>query len=171
MRTWIKRTVAAIVVLGVIGTAVAWYLHRGNGQAVSFETAKVTRGNLLVTIAVAGTLEPEGVVDVGAQISGRIVSFGKDTAGRTVDYGSVVEQGAVVAKIGDALYQADAAQTEVQVASEDALVQSTATVSTNLVALYKALGGGREEKPQVPGVQKKQGRPSPGDKQSARSRS
>jgi outer membrane protein TolC len=28
--------------------------------------------------------------------------------------------------------------------SEDALVQSEATVSTNLVALYKALGGGWE---------------------------
>jgi hypothetical protein len=53
-----------------------------------------------------------------------------------------LEQGAVVAKIDDALYQADAAQAEAQVASEDALVQRTATVPTNLVALYKALGGG-----------------------------
>jgi NodT family efflux transporter outer membrane factor (OMF) lipoprotein len=32
-------------------------------------------------------------------------------------------------------------------ASEDALVQSTRTVSTNIVALYKALGGGWEESP------------------------
>ncbi len=29
-------------------------------------------------------------------------------------------------------------------ASQDAMVQSTGTVSTNLVALYKALGGGWE---------------------------
>ena len=33
-------------------------------------------------------------------------------------------------------------------ASQDALVQSTRTVSTNLVALYKALGGGWSEEPQ-----------------------
>jgi multidrug efflux system outer membrane protein len=32
--------------------------------------------------------------------------------------------------------------------TEDALAQSTRTVSTNLVALYKALGGGWEELPQ-----------------------
>ena len=32
-------------------------------------------------------------------------------------------------------------------ASQDALVQSTGTVSTNLVALYKALGGGWEAQP------------------------
>jgi NodT family efflux transporter outer membrane factor (OMF) lipoprotein len=35
--------------------------------------------------------------------------------------------------------------------SEDALVQSTRTVSTNIVALYKALGGGWEEPPPVSG--------------------
>ena len=36
-------------------------------------------------------------------------------------------------------------------ASEDALVQSTRTVSTNIVALYKALGGGWEALPPPPG--------------------
>ena len=36
-------------------------------------------------------------------------------------------------------------------ASEDALVQSKRTVSTNIVALYKALGGGWEELPPSPG--------------------
>jgi outer membrane protein, multidrug efflux system len=38
-----------------------------------------------------------------------------------------------------------------QYASEDALVQSTRTVSANIVALYKALGGGWEALPPVPG--------------------
>jgi multidrug efflux system outer membrane protein len=36
--------------------------------------------------------------------------------------------------------------------SENALVQSTSAVDTNLVALYKALGGGWEPKPPGPGV-------------------
>jgi HlyD family secretion protein len=123
MRKWIKRTVIAAIVLGVIGTAGAWYLRRDDSQAISFQTARVTRGNLLVTIAASGTLEPEEVVDVGAQISGRVLSFGKDAAGKAVDYGSVVEQDAVIAKIDDALYQADAAEAEAQVASAKAGVQ------------------------------------------------
>jgi HlyD family secretion protein len=79
MKKWIKRIVAALVVLAAIGITAAWYRQRGTSQTVAFETAKVTRGNLLVTIAASGTLEPEEVVDVGAQISGRILSFGKDT--------------------------------------------------------------------------------------------
>ena len=33
--------------------------------------------------------------------------------------------------------------------SEDSLVQSTGTLSTNLVALYKALGGGWDAQPET----------------------
>jgi HlyD family secretion protein len=123
MAKWIKPTVAAAVILGAIGSAGAWYLHRGNAQAFSFKTAQVTRGQLLVSIAASGTLEPEEVVDVGAQISGQIVSFGKDIDGKKVDYGSIVEANAVVAQIDDSLYQAAAAQAEAQVASSKAGVQ------------------------------------------------
>jgi len=44
---------------------------------------------------------------------------------------------------------------QTQFNSEDALAQSTATVSANLVALYKALGGGWDEDAKVAGVQGK----------------
>ena len=38
-------------------------------------------------INATGTVEPEEVVDVGAQVAGRIVEFGKDTqTGKTIDY-------------------------------------------------------------------------------------
>ena len=47
------------------------------------------------------------MIDIGAQVAGRIVSFGKDKQGKAVDYGSVVEAGMVLARIDDALYAAD----------------------------------------------------------------
>ena len=97
MKKWIKRVAIAVVALTAIGLATAWCLQRTSGKVATFETAKVLRGNLLVTIAASGTLEPEEVVDVGAQISGRILSFGKATDGKTVDYGAVVTQDAVMA--------------------------------------------------------------------------
>ncbi len=123
MKTWIKRIGMLVVAGGVIAAAAAWQLRPANGQAASFETAKVTRGDLLVTIAASGTLEPEEVVDIGAQISGRIVSFGKDAAGNPVDYGSAVTKDLVVAKIDDALYQADLEEAKAQVASAEAGVK------------------------------------------------
>ena len=59
------------------------------------------------TISASGTIEPSETVDVGAQVAGRITSFGTDIHGQTIDYNSVVEQGAVLAKIDDSVYAAD----------------------------------------------------------------
>lgn len=50
------------------------------------------RGDLTVSIIATGTVEPEEVVDVGAQVAGQIVSFGEDADGKTVDYGSVIKK-------------------------------------------------------------------------------
>jgi HlyD family secretion protein len=68
-------------------------------------------------------VDPEEVVDVGAQVAGQILSFGKDANAKTVDYGSVVENGTVLAKIDDSLYSADAAQAGAQVQSAKATLQ------------------------------------------------
>ncbi len=78
--------------------------------AANFITEKVTRGDLTAAISATGTVEPEDVIDVGAQVAGRIVFFGKDKNGREIDYGSEVESGTVLAQIDDALYAADAEQ-------------------------------------------------------------
>jgi HlyD family secretion protein len=67
----------------------------------------VKRGEVTATISATGTIGPLEVVDVGAQVAGRVAAFGKDRNGKTVDYGSVVEQGALLAKIDDSVYAAD----------------------------------------------------------------
>jgi HlyD family secretion protein len=119
----VKRLTTGIIVLVALAGLAAWYLQRGNAQGFAFVTAPVTRGDLLVSINATGTVEPEEVIDVGAQVAGQIVSFGKDASGRSVDYGSVVEEGTVLAKIDDSLYAADAAQAEAQVQAGRAAVQ------------------------------------------------
>jgi HlyD family secretion protein len=75
----------------------------------------VNQGDLVSTISATGTVEPEEVVDVGAQVAGKIVTFGKDQSGRTIDYGSEVEEGTVLARIDDSLYSADLAHAQAQV--------------------------------------------------------
>jgi len=107
----------------MFGTGAGWYLKRHDGQTLSYRTTQVKRGNLLVSISATGTLEPEEVIDVGAQVAGQILSFGTDVNGKTVDYGSVVEDGTILAKIDDSLYAADAAQAEAQVQATKASVQ------------------------------------------------
>ena len=64
-------------------------------------------GSLLVTVSATGTIEPEEVVDVGAQVPGVIQAFGPDprTPGKTIDFGSPVETGALLARLDPAVYQ------------------------------------------------------------------
>jgi HlyD family secretion protein len=123
MKPMIKTILAALVVLGVVGATVAWYQKDGNGSSDIFRTAKVTRGDLRLTISATGTVEPEEVIDVGAQVAGRILSFGQDVNGKTVDYGSVVDNGTVLARIDDSIYSAEAASAEAQVQSANAGLQ------------------------------------------------
>jgi len=42
----------------------------------------VKRGDVAATISSSGTIEPSETVDVGAQVAGRITSFGMDTRGK-----------------------------------------------------------------------------------------
>jgi HlyD family secretion protein len=124
MKRPVKRILlAGIMLVAATAAAGTWLMLRGNGQAVAYRTAPAQRGDLLVAISATGTVEPEEVIDVGAQVAGQILAFGKDTNGRTIDYGSTVDPGMVLARIDDSVYAADAAQAEAQVQSARAGLQ------------------------------------------------
>jgi len=122
-RPMIRRLLVAVAAAVILALAITWYLRRGDAQTASYRTDQVTRGDLLVSIRATGTVQPEEVVDVGAQVAGQILSFGKDANGKTVDYGSPVEAETVLAKIDDSLYAAEEAQAQAQVRSGSASLQ------------------------------------------------
>jgi HlyD family secretion protein len=111
-----KKTVFAILVLIVVagGGATYYASHAITDPIESFNTIEIKRGDLLTTINATGTLEPEEVVNVGAQVMGLILEFGADTRDPTmsIDYGSVVEKGTVLAKIDPTPYEAAVEQAE-----------------------------------------------------------
>ena len=67
---------------------------------------------MVLTIDATGTVEPEELVNVGARVSGEIVSFGKDNAGKEVDYGSEISEGTVIALIDDEIQKSNLLQSE-----------------------------------------------------------
>jgi HlyD family secretion protein len=105
--------ILAFAVLATAGLGV-WAIRAGADKGPSFRTAPVKRGDLLATISATGTLEPQAAVDVGAQVQGIIVAFGKDKKGQDVNWGSEVEAGMVLAKIDDSLYAAAVATARAQ---------------------------------------------------------
>ena len=106
MRRTIGITILVVVMLGVIGGAGVWWLRSKKDKETTFRTVPVKRGDLMATISATGTVEPEAAVDVGAQVAGVIIAFGKDKHGKDINWGSVVEEGMVLAKIDDSLYAA-----------------------------------------------------------------
>lgn len=86
----------------------------GKENDSSFATAKVTVGDLLVSVNATGTIEPEELIDVGSQVAGRILQFGTDINGRILDYGSQVAKDSLLAVIDDSVYAADVASANAQ---------------------------------------------------------
>ena len=117
------RLILIALLLLILAGVGFWFiaLHRRGGA--SFHTAQVTRGDLMASISATGTIEPEEVVDIGAQVAGIIKSFGKDRHGKMVDYGSEVEPGMVLAKIDNSLYAADVSSAKAQLEQNRAQLQ------------------------------------------------
>ncbi|MCC6276253.1 MAG: RND transporter, partial [Leptospiraceae bacterium] len=100
-----KRAVFISVAIGLAGTLVFWFIQSNRKKEPTYLTHVLKRGALRATISATGTVEPEKVIDVGAQVAGRIVSFGHDISGKPIDYGSQITAGTILAKIDDRVYK------------------------------------------------------------------
>jgi HlyD family secretion protein len=121
-----KRAVVAVVAVLLLAAAGygAWYWFGGQAAAApQYRFAEAKTGDVLVSISATGTIVPEDTIDVGAQVNGQIAVFGAGVDGKPVDYRSEVKEGEVLAKIDDALYAADVATAEAQLAQGKAQVQ------------------------------------------------
>ena len=75
-----------------------------------------------MAISASGTVEPEEIVDVGAQVAGIIKEFGTEpNSEKVIDYGSQVEPGTVLARIDESLYQEEVAVAVAALAQAEAL--------------------------------------------------
>ena len=125
----IRKAIKIIILLLVAALAVGiWAYYAPNHQVsgMHFSTTVVTRGDFLNKVQATGTLEPQELVDVGAQVTGEIKEFGTDVEGKRVDYGSEVKAGQLLARIDDTLVELDIKRAEAQVAQAQAQILSAA---------------------------------------------
>jgi len=121
----LKITVIAVVIAALgCGGWVVYRSYQEEDAVVSFKTERINRQTIMRTISATGTVEPEELVNVGAQVSGKIMSFGKDTEGRTIDYGSKITTGMVLAQIDDVTYKAELQQCLASRQQAEAAIQS-----------------------------------------------
>ncbi|MGZ8445771.1 MAG: efflux RND transporter periplasmic adaptor subunit, partial [Candidatus Binatia bacterium] len=116
-----RVAVIALALLLMVGLAI-WYSTARNGAAVRYRTAKVTRGDLTVSVTATGTVQPVNQVDVGTEISGTVRTV-------EVDYNDRVKIGQVLARIDTEKLQAQVLQSQSTLESAQAkLTDAQATV-------------------------------------------
>jgi HlyD family secretion protein len=147
----VRKVVLVLAVVGLLGGAgwAVWHWHGASDHGFHFRTEKVARGRVAALINSSGTVVPEEVIDIGAQVAGQIIKFGPDldNSNRLIDYGSRVEgpsakngfKGTLLAKIDDRLYAPDVKIAEADLAVAKAEVdRSQADVDAAVAKLDQA---------------------------------
>ena len=83
---------------------------KSGGGALKYETAPIARGNIVQHVTASGSLSAVVSVDVGSQVSGKIVAL-------YVDFNSPVKKGQLVAEIDPTVYEASLRQAGGELAS------------------------------------------------------
>jgi HlyD family secretion protein len=106
------KWILAVAIIAIIAGGYLYFRH-GRAEALNFNTATVTRGDLTSTVTATGTLNPVVNVTVGSQVSGRISKL-------YVDFNSPVQKGEVLAEIDPSTYQAAVEQAGADLANAKA---------------------------------------------------
>lgn len=133
-RAWVTRVaVVVVLVAGGLG-ARAWYEHRKPPLPPRFTTQKVERRDIAEEVQSTGKVKPLKELQVGAQVSGRVVKV-------SVDFNSRVRKGDVLAEIDPRLFGAQVSQTRAQMDAARAMVRkseaSLAVAETTLARLER----------------------------------
>jgi HlyD family secretion protein len=113
MTTKTKRALGAVVAIAVIGGIVAANVIREKRSRTEVQTGKVETRDLVQVVTASGEVRPRRYVNVGPNVSGRIVEL-------RVREGESVEKGQVLAKIESERYEAGERQSTAAVAASRA---------------------------------------------------
>ena len=88
LKRWL---IVALLAMAGVTSAVVWKGTK-NSNSMQYQTQKVQRGDLTVTVTATGVLEPTNQVDVGSELSGIIKTV-------EVDYNDRVKVGQILARL------------------------------------------------------------------------
>lgn len=103
-----KHSLTVIVLLGAaLAGAVAADQGKDSKSRTVFRTELLKRGPIKGAVQAMGTLEPEEVVDVSAQVTGQVAAIGRDPRNpdKLIDSSVHVDKGTVLAQLDPSLYE------------------------------------------------------------------
>lgn len=125
---WLLLALGVVVIVA----ALLRFGRPGPKNATRYVTADVSRGDLRVTISATGTLSALGAVEVGSEVSGRVLNV-------YVDYNQRVTKGQLLAELDPVQLRAEASQATAQLAANQAAIKTAdATFRETTQALERA---------------------------------
>ncbi len=117
--------IALVVVLLGVGAASAavWKQKTATTPTTQYQTQKVERGDLRVSVTATGTLKARSTVEVGAEITGRVLQV-------HVNFNDKVTQGQILAEIDTETYQARVEEARAQLTAASAGLQNAKATAT-----------------------------------------
>lgn len=113
---WRRRLVIALLLGGAAFGAYTWRARSKPEAPPRFTTHKLETRDIVEDVQSTGKVKPLKEVQIGAQVSGRIVTV-------SVDFNSQVTKGQVLAEIDPRVFGAQVSQTRAQIDSARALVK------------------------------------------------
>ena len=105
-----KRIIVGVVALVAIAAIVAWNVSKDARSRISVQTGKVTKKDLVSVVTASGEVRPKRYVNVGANVSGKIITL-------YVKEGDKVRKGQPLVRIESERYEAMERQSSAGVSS------------------------------------------------------
>ena len=109
MKQVIKRWLPRVIVLAIVagGAAFLWIQKpwASKPAPITFSTVQVSKGTIAAQVTANGTLSAKGTVQVGAQVSGRVVEL-------HADFNDKVKKGQIIAKLDESVLKAQIDQAQ-----------------------------------------------------------
>ncbi|NUQ74694.1 MAG: efflux RND transporter periplasmic adaptor subunit [Polyangiaceae bacterium] len=137
-RRWLRWLVIVVGIVAVGFGASRWYATTRPPPPPKYVTAEVSRGDIFETVQSTGQVKPLTEVQVGAQVSGRMVKV-------HVDFNSKVKKGDLLAEIDPTLYGAQVSQSGAQLKAAEASAKRAQARLTTAKAGLKRLQGLKAE--------------------------
>lgn len=119
-RWWQSPTVwiGAVAIAGAVGGYLFWQSHKEANAKPQYVTQQAKRGDLSLTVAANGTLQPTRTVNIGSELSGTVRNV-------LVDVNDKVKKGQVLVELDTDKLQAQLNRSKASVASAQARLQQT----------------------------------------------
>jgi len=130
IKRWIPRIIALALVAG--GAVFLWVKKPWvkADKPISYQTVAVSKGNIAAQVTANGTLSARGTVQVGAQVSGRVVEI-------HADFNDQVTKGQIIAKLDEQVLKAQITSASASVALASANVSKAQVTVSDAERQYK----------------------------------